>query len=126
LKTFLEQVSKLWPLFATLGLLGGIIWYFAVLDSKVRTFEGRISAIETQLHMQAIVPFVEKPEMTKKSTDASSLNQAETMPNPIAGACKTIADLIAEDLRAGFNLNAENKREMLRSLGCLSPGQGSK
>src|SRR5438270_795776 len=78
---FLEFIGKLWPLFATLGLLGGIVWYFANLDGRVRELEQRV-------HTLAIAPIIADQSPTATS---QTLIEPIVVPNPVEAVPLEIA-----------------------------------
>jgi hypothetical protein len=97
---FIEIVGKLWPLLATIGFVGGIIWYFANLD-------GRVRALENEVHTLSVAPAI---------VDASRPG-GPTVANPVAQACADLARKGAEDARYGDDQRIEL---MLLRLGCSS------
>jgi hypothetical protein len=90
---FLAWVGKLWPLLATVGLVGTVVWFAAGI-------EGRISKLETQVHTLTVAPAL--------AANGSSV------PNPVAAAC---AELALKVLSAGRS-DAERIRDTLQVLGC--------
>jgi hypothetical protein len=123
---FLGFVGKLWPLLALLGLVGSVIWYVVSLDWRVRDVDIRIRALEERIHTQAIVstlPSTPTPEGKNPKLEGSTILTAEPKPNPVARACDSLADQVANDMKAGLTSTARDKRQMMLSLGCLPPSQ---
>jgi hypothetical protein len=81
---------------------GGIIWYVASLEARVRQ-------LETEVHTLAVAP-------TLAGTNAS---QPSSVVNPVAQACAEMARRATDDkLIVSIQQDA---RSIMRELGCVAP-----
>jgi hypothetical protein len=78
--------------------LGGIVWYIAGLD-------GRVRRLEEQVHTLTVAP-------TIAGTAGSSI------PNPIAQACGDLARTAAYEASHGTTHGEREAEDMLKALGC--------
>jgi hypothetical protein len=114
LNDFFAFVGRLWPLVALLAAIGGAFWYFATLDSRVRVLEERV-------HTLAVAPTIANTVVDPKggAPSPTATHTTEPILNPVAAACANLAEQVAKDMGNALYSSAENKREMMQSLGCL-------
>jgi hypothetical protein len=106
---FLEFTGKLWPLFATLGLIGSVVWYFANLDGRVRELEQRV-------HTLTVAPVI----ADQSSAAAPSGQAPASIINPVAQACADLATRAATQASNGSFVSESSIRTLMQELGCMT------
>src|SRR3954447_8910444 len=106
----LEFVGKIWPLLATLGLLGSIVWYFALLDGRVRDLEQRV-------HTLTVAPVI--VAAGDNSASVTDNSQAPTVANPVARACADLALQAAGEAVKKNDAATRSIRSLMQDLGCM-------
>jgi hypothetical protein len=109
--------AKNWqPLIAIITVIGGVIWYFAGLESQVKL-------LELQVHTLAVAPTIAQagaPQSGQPSTE----QEPQVVSNPIAAACGKLADTLAAQVEKGYASSyIGNTREALKTLVCVPPAQ---
>jgi hypothetical protein len=89
-----------------LTVLGGIMWYAANLDQRVRR-------LEEQVHALTVAP-----------TIAGASGQPATIPNPVAQACADLARKAADEASHGSLYGEREAENMLEALGCTQSQSG--
>jgi hypothetical protein len=113
------------PLIAIVVVVGGVMWYFVGLESRVRL-------LEIQVHALAVAPTIAQSVASQRqppsgqapgTTPADATLQDRPIPqivaNPTADACAKLADTFAEQVKAGQD--TDQTRDALKTLSCVAP-----
>jgi hypothetical protein len=112
------------PLIAIFVVVGGVMWYFVGLESRVRLLEIQVHALAVAPTIAQSVASLRPPSPGQgpgtKPGDAAPGQQI--VANPTADACAKLADTFAEQVKAGYASSLlDQTRDALKTLSCVAP-----